>query len=247
MNDAPAMYPWPIVLYFHHVGKPLQHYTSLPVSAFTDAVGLLRRNCEIASPAELTSTRADPSPTRARVIITFDDGYAETIERAVPVLDAEGIKAAFFVSTATVGRVARHPSLNVPMPRAGWGELKDLFSSGHVVASHAHRHESLRDATEDRVREELTASRELIARHLGSAPGCAAYPYGEWPKRMPPGTTRLFSTIKAPAASWECQPYRIRRIFLDSRRSADWQDEIETWTRQWRASRCAECGHPHAR
>ena len=42
----------------------------------------------------------------AAVVVTFDDGYADNVLEALPVLEEVGVPATFFVSTATLGTAA---------------------------------------------------------------------------------------------------------------------------------------------
>jgi peptidoglycan/xylan/chitin deacetylase (PgdA/CDA1 family) len=52
--------------------------------------------------ALVQAVQAMPASRRS-VVITFDDGYADNCLEALPILEAEGVPATFFVSTGTIG------------------------------------------------------------------------------------------------------------------------------------------------
>jgi hypothetical protein len=75
-QPAPAQAPWPIVLYFHHIGHRLPHYTSMSIGQFGYVLELLAEQCDVLPASALVDAR--PTPTdRPAVVISFDDGYAE--------------------------------------------------------------------------------------------------------------------------------------------------------------------------
>ena len=55
------------------------------------------------------------------IAITFDDGYADNVREALPILEENGIPATFFVSTGTVGT----------QEEFWWDELEHLILGGH--------------------------------------------------------------------------------------------------------------------
>lgn len=67
----------------------------------------LARHFEVVGPSYLI----DPAPPRPRraVLLTFDDGYRDNYEHALPALRSHGLQATFFIATGFVDR-----------PRAPW-------------------------------------------------------------------------------------------------------------------------------
>jgi peptidoglycan/xylan/chitin deacetylase (PgdA/CDA1 family) len=134
---------------------------------------------------------AQSASTRPLVCVTFDDGYGNVCEQALPILVRYGIPATFFVATSFVGMDGPLPfdrwgSLNRRHVRpdtwraAGWGELECAVATGLVhVGSHSHRHLEGRDCTATELVEEASYSRERIHARLGGEHARAfAYPYG---------------------------------------------------------------------
>ncbi len=131
---------------------------------------------------------------RKRFAVTFDDGYASLISRALPVLAELGVPATVFVPTSFVGgerplswagisQWESSPHRDELTPLA-WDELRELLAAGWEVGSHTVTHPrlpTLGDADLDR---ELTASREAIEKNLGIRCRSLAYPYGSIDERV---------------------------------------------------------------
>lgn len=72
-----------------------------------------------------------------------------------------------------------------PRPAAGaercflsWDEAREMKAAGMAFGSHTHTHEILAKLSEDRQREELEVSREIMERELGKPIRTLAYPVG---------------------------------------------------------------------
>lgn len=74
---------------------------------FAEQAHFLKQNFNMISLKELRQIVAEGTSPRERLgIITFDDGYMDNHQNALPVLLAEGLSAVFFVSTDLVGDTA---------------------------------------------------------------------------------------------------------------------------------------------
>ncbi len=90
-----------LILLYHRVASPLTDPQLLCVSPqrFADQLAMLRSQCKPMSLARMVDlSRRDQLPERA-VAITFDDGYADNLLAARPLLAQEGIPATVFIAT----------------------------------------------------------------------------------------------------------------------------------------------------
>ena len=75
----------------------------MPAEAFAEQIAWLARCCRVRplaeALAELKYATGDPKPL---VAVTFDDGYEDNFEYAAPILDTEGVRATFFVTSGFV-------------------------------------------------------------------------------------------------------------------------------------------------
>ena len=74
-------------------------------SLFRELLAYLTDVADVLSPYDITY--GPSARTRPRVMLTFDDGWADNAEIALPHLTGAGVEACFFVATALVGRA--HP------------------------------------------------------------------------------------------------------------------------------------------
>jgi peptidoglycan/xylan/chitin deacetylase (PgdA/CDA1 family) len=110
-----------------------------------------------------------PLPKRP-VLITFDDGYADVLYNAAPVLHRLHWPATAFIITDRVG--GPDPSFLT------WAELRDLEQDGFTIGSHTVHHLDLTKVPPGQAWFELLQSRLTLERRLGRPVHSFAYPYG---------------------------------------------------------------------
>ena len=110
-----------------------------------------------------------PLPKRP-VLITFDDGYADVLYDAEPILHRLGLPATAFIITDRVS--GPDPSFLT------WHDLRHLEQDGFTIGSHTVHHLDLTKLPPAQVWRELLQSRQTLERHLGRPVNSFAYPYG---------------------------------------------------------------------
>ncbi|MCK5777404.1 MAG: polysaccharide deacetylase family protein [Rhodospirillales bacterium] len=123
---------------------------------------------------EMISSRA---PIDGRYIcITFDDGFKNWIENAVPILAAENAVAAFFVATGYIGTdidtdrdrlLAFYDDGERLMEFLTWDDCRVMTEAGMTIGSHSVGHVHLKDLSDQDAMGELVRSREAIERGTG--------------------------------------------------------------------------------
>lgn len=122
---------------------------------------------------------AVPGANRGLVGLTFDDGYADFAEHALPVLRRHGFGATVF---AIAGRLGEQNDWDSEGPRKALltgAQLAELASAGVEIGSHGMRHVRLPQATDADLRSETAASRRLLAEITGQDVAGFCYPYGD--------------------------------------------------------------------
>ncbi len=116
------------------------------------------------------------------VAITFDDGFRNVGETALPLLRAHGLPGAVFVVAGQVGGTNAWrdaPDASVPvLPLLDWDAVAALAGDGIAIGSHSRTHRDLTRLDAPALEDELRGSAEAIECRTGVRPDVFAYPYG---------------------------------------------------------------------
>jgi|GEM_PF-2406488 len=102
------------------------------------------------------------------VMLLFDDGTEDHARVAIPLMQAEGLRGVFFVSTDKVGRPGYLTK----------EQIKELTAAGHSFECHGHSHQRMDQMNSDQLEREISASSALILEWTGRAPKILAPPGG---------------------------------------------------------------------
>ena len=185
-----------VVVYYHRVGKP-DVLTKSP-DDFARDLAFYRRNYECISLSELCRRLSMSAPFKRRaVVITFDDGYRDNFELAVPALRAAGLTATFFVATGFVGTQiefphdqrrapdfgvpegAKYPSQRASYPKLRWNDLREMEAHGFEIGSHTISHANLGGAGAEEIEKEVQGSLRTLTKELGAKPRPFSFPWGK--------------------------------------------------------------------
>jgi peptidoglycan/xylan/chitin deacetylase (PgdA/CDA1 family) len=100
----------PIILNYHRVLSPAAHNEAVPAGmvvrpqTFTKHLRYLKRRYRVVSMEQLIESRERNEPTgRPLCAITFDDGWRDNYDEALPLLRRYGLPATLFISTGFMG------------------------------------------------------------------------------------------------------------------------------------------------
>lgn len=113
------------------------------------------------------------------VVLTFDDGFSDFEQHALPLLRAHGAVATLYVVAGRVGqRSGWLPGGDAELPLLDWAALARLQEAGIEIGSHGLTHRALDGLRDPDIATELNESRRLIGARLGRAPASVCYPFG---------------------------------------------------------------------
>jgi len=114
--------------------------------------------------------------------ITFDDGYVNNIEHALPVLKKNGFSATCYLVSGQLGGtnawdadkgIAIKPLMQATQARA-W------VDGGQEVGAHSRSHADLTTLSADQTHDEIVGSKQDLENVLGATVSQFCYPYGRY-------------------------------------------------------------------
>ncbi|HUG68964.1 MAG TPA: polysaccharide deacetylase family protein [Pirellulaceae bacterium] len=175
-GHAPVM-----VIYYHRVADYTPNDWTISNARFNSEIDWLQANFDLVSLDE-AQRRIREGNTRASVTITFDDGYAENCERALPLLIGRRIPCTYFVTSyyALTGKSFPHDvAAGTPLRPNTIAQLRALAAAGIEIGGHTRTHADLGQITcERQLRDEIVGGREDLEQALGIEIRHFAFPYG---------------------------------------------------------------------
>ncbi len=164
-----------VILLYHRVGAGTTSQVDLPVARFDEQMATLAETRRVVTlDRALDELSAPTPPPDDPVVITFDDGTADLVEHAMPVLVAYELPATLYLATDWVERSEPFWGDGAAL---SWAALRDAVGTGLLtVGSHTHRHRLLDRLDAAEVGDELDRSTGLIADRLGVEAQHFAYP-----------------------------------------------------------------------
>jgi peptidoglycan/xylan/chitin deacetylase (PgdA/CDA1 family) len=126
-------------------------------------------------PVPLDLALQAPAPGEARrFAVTFDDGYADCLELALPALRSRGVPATVFVVSKAVGG---HADWDGGAPILSRDGLLELQAEGIFIGSHGRTHRRLAGLARPELDSEVWGSKGDLEDLLGTAVRHFAYPH----------------------------------------------------------------------
>lgn len=163
------------VIFYHHIADPdiakaggFSGLNVVPATFRAQMEYLKSKGYTTVSPAALINffDAGTPVPGKA-ILVTFDDGYADFMTGALPVLRELGFRATMFLPTGLVN----NPGYLT------WGQVQEAAGSGIYFANHTWSHKSVAVSRAVDEREITTAETQLVEHGLDPNK-VFAYPYG---------------------------------------------------------------------
>jgi peptidoglycan/xylan/chitin deacetylase (PgdA/CDA1 family) len=136
------------------------------------------RGCPVSE--ALSTWRAGDGRQRL-VGLSFDDGYRNVLEQALPVMRDAGFRATVFAVAGRCGGDNRWPGQPSSIPRLELLDIDDLanlLEAGWEIGAHGLDHLTLTALAPARAERELREARSALEARLGTPTALFAYPYG---------------------------------------------------------------------
>ena len=174
-----------VTLMYHLVADAISHPMCIsPRQLREQLTALHRRGLEILTlPRALERLRGgDAAPG---VLLTFDDGYANSVDVSLPLLEAFAAPAVLAVCSSYLFPQLRPAStVHISQDFADLARIRAWIRSGRDVAGHSYAHPKLTKLSDSEVTWQVAEDQRLLQRAFGQAPRAFVYPFGSVDERV---------------------------------------------------------------
>jgi peptidoglycan/xylan/chitin deacetylase (PgdA/CDA1 family) len=170
-------------LFYHRVAD--QNLTPWTISNrdFRRHIQYLKNNFELVSLATLQAQTGHQTGGKMMVAITFDDGYADNFDQAIPLLLQEGIPFTYFVSSSYILSQQPFPhdiKLGLKLSPNTPEQIRFLADRGVSIGGHTKSHADMGLITSpDAIRSEILGDIRILEALTGKPIHYFAFPYGD--------------------------------------------------------------------
>jgi peptidoglycan/xylan/chitin deacetylase (PgdA/CDA1 family) len=170
--------PGVVVLLYHRVGeRSSASEIDLPAAVFDQQMAWLAARgvaTDLDAALDETAEPFDERRPRHPVVVTFDDGTADLVDVALPILARHNVPSVWYLATDFLERRREFPDGGRPL---SWAGAREAVDSGLVtLGSHTHTHALLDRIDPAAAADELDRSVDLIGERVGVEVEHFAYP-----------------------------------------------------------------------
>lgn len=212
------------ILMYHNIGVPPQgarlRNLYVRTGAFARQMFLLR----LLGYKGLSMSAAMPylrGEKQGRVVaITFDDGYVDTLELALPILKKNGFSATCYFISQRSGQYNDWDAttLHVRKPLMDDAQILAWHAAGMEVGAHSRSHPHLPTCTDAELQNEIAGSKADLEALTASSISQFCYPYGDLNERVMAATRQAgfaaATTTQRGRAKAGDSPLQLKRILV---------------------------------
>lgn len=173
----------PSILMYHSVGSNPAFFTVSPENFEKQLRYLKSKKFKVVKLSELINKLKSGESIANFVCITFDDGYLDNLEIALPILKKYDFPTTIFVTTNLFGSKFIN-SEGISLPLFSEKDMRCADPNLIEFMPHTENHISLDDLLENKYNDELLASRNKIESLIGKSANILAYPKGKYSKSV---------------------------------------------------------------
>jgi peptidoglycan/xylan/chitin deacetylase (PgdA/CDA1 family) len=182
-NRSPNLPPAPRVLMYHSISPSTEldpHSLRVHPDRLDRQLRHLRRRGLRGVPAAEWLAAVDRGRAGRLVALTFDDGYRDFVEYAMPVMARHGMTGSVYMVAGKISGSSDWVEGGPDAPLMSADELRAAAAAGHEVGCHTSTHPKLGEIGQDDVAAEVIDSRRVLEEVLQTAVEGFAYPYGSF-------------------------------------------------------------------
>lgn len=194
------------ILFYHRVSDEHPNPWTIGRKAFADQMSWLASRFDVVSLAEAQRRIVRGKNHRPTAVITFDDGYADNMDYAVPLLLEQKLPFTYFVTTGNVlsGQPFPHDvELGTPLPPNSPAEIRSLARAGVELGAHTRTHADLAKVDSLQLIDEIVGSKHDLEEMTGQSVKYFAFPFGQ-PQHL---TSEAFQVARDAGFAAVCTAY----------------------------------------
>ncbi len=170
------------ILFYHRVADQHPNAWTMSTDDFARQIDWIQRHRDVVSLSEAQRRVASGHNARPTVCLTFDDGYADNCDFALPLLIRRGLPVTYFVSSDHVLGDLPFPhdvAAGVSLRPNTLSELRAMADAGVEIGAHTRTHADLgKIVDDDLLVAEIAGSKQDLEQALGKPVPFFAFPFG---------------------------------------------------------------------
>jgi peptidoglycan/xylan/chitin deacetylase (PgdA/CDA1 family) len=215
-----------LVLFYHRIADDCANEWTASNRTFARQMYWLKKHFDMVSLGEAQRRVSSGRNCRPCVSVTFDDGYADNCQQALPLLIREQIPCTYFVASRHIldGQPFAHDvALGRALTPNTPEQIRSLAAAGIEIGAHTRHHADLGKITDEyELHDELVGSKHDLEEITGKPVRYFAFPFGQH-KNLNPDA---FAMAKDAGFEGVCSayggynfagddPFHLQRIHVD--------------------------------
>jgi peptidoglycan/xylan/chitin deacetylase (PgdA/CDA1 family) len=212
------------ILFYHRVADDRDELAVSPASFGQQMAYLASESYRVVDVVEAVDLLERGSLRPRTIGLSFDDGFLDVAEHALPILAGHGFRATVFVAPGVIDGSAWFDWYTSPPPVLDWDDIAELDDDGTLrFEAHSLTHPNLLTLDEHVARREIAGSKLELERRLGRPVEAFSYPSGLFGERE-----RRLAAAAGYRIAVSCEPgvngpgtdrFALRRRQIDGRDS----------------------------
>ena len=169
------------ILYYHRVADNHPNPWTMSRQAFAQQIDWITQHYEVLSLGEVQHRLQSGVNHHPAVAITFDDGYADNCDYALPMLQERGLPVTYFVTTGNVlqqNPFSHDVKRGIPLAPNTPEQIIALAEAGVEIGAHTRTHANLGIVSSDQLADEIVGSKNDLETMVGREVRYFAFPFG---------------------------------------------------------------------
>jgi peptidoglycan/xylan/chitin deacetylase (PgdA/CDA1 family) len=167
------------ILFYHRVSDQRDELAVRPRTFRRQMDYLAAQSYRVVDVMEAVELLDNGAVSSKTVGLSFDDGFLDVAEEALPILAERGFRATVFVSPGVIDGWSRFDWYKRQPPILGWDEIAELDAEGTLrFEAHSLTHPNLLRLRDEGSREEIIGSKVALEARLGRPVRAFSYPAG---------------------------------------------------------------------